>query len=441
MCSRRRVLLVATLCVSTTVAHAQHAAIPVRDISTPDARSASRFGTILGVRQLAGGKLLVNDGTRRQLLLLDSALGNPSIVLDSVAVGGTSYGPRAAPIIPFYGDSTLFVDGASLSLLVIDPNGRTVRVMSAPKPSDLRYLAGGTSGVDARNNLVYRGGLQVNRGGVANGAPVQLPDSAPIVRANFDTRQVDTIGQARIDNGTRTKVTTDANGRLTPVTTINPAPIYDDWTVLSDGTIAFVRGQDYHVDWIRPDGSRFSSPKMPFDWRRLTDDDKQKLIDSARTARERSGLNSSGATGATGATGASAGNGGITAVRSATVGGGVGGGVTIGGGGPSSTSFAFNDAKVVFVPLSEMPDYYPALRAGAAKADVDGNLWILPTTSAQSKAGELVYDVVNSTGTLFQRVRLPRGRSIAGFGRGGVVYLMYKDGDAGWAIERVKVSM
>ena len=94
---------------------------------------------------------------------------------------------------------------------------------------------------------------------------------------------------------------------------------------------------------------------------------------------------------------------------------------------------------IEFVPLKEIADYYPAIRSGAARADLDGNLWILPTTSAQSKAGELVYDVVNSKGELFQRVRLPVGRSIAGFGRQGVVYLMHRDTAKGWFLERTKI--
>ena len=34
-----------------------------------------------------------------------------------------------------------------------------------------------------------------------------------------------------------------------------------------DGSVAILRGRDYHIDWINADGSRVSSPKMPFDWK------------------------------------------------------------------------------------------------------------------------------------------------------------------------------
>ena len=436
-------------------------AVPVRDLSAVDAKSSEHFGNIFTVRQLVGGKVLVNDGVRRRLVMLDDKLSNPSVVIDSVSEGGNSYGPRAAPLIPYLADSSLFVDGASLSLLVIDPSGKVAHVMSAPKPGDLRFLAGGTSGVDQQGNLIYRG-LQVtiqNRGSATPGqaaAVVQPPDSAPILRANFETRTVDTVGRVKIQSGTRMNMSQGADGRMAMKMTVNPLVTVDDWAVLSDGTIAFVRGHDYHVDWIHTDGSKSSSAKLPFDWKRLTDDDKQKLIDSARTAADKAAEVAKANAGKPGAPSAEAA--GIermvAALGAGGGGGGAGGGVVVhrveisGAGGDRGAptvmasgpgGFQMGTTQIEFVPLNEIADYYPAIRSGAAKADLDGNLWILPTTSAQAKAGELIYDVVNNRGELFQRVRLPVGRSIAGFGRSGVVYLMYREGTTGWYLERTKI--
>ncbi len=457
--------LATALLVAATSVHAQPP-VPIRDLSAVDAKTPTHFGTILGVRPLGGGKVLVNDGGRRQLVMLDANLATRTIVVDSVSEGGNSYGPRAAPLIPYLADSSLFVDGASLSLLVIDPTGKVAHVMAAPKPADLRFLAGSASGVDAQGNLVYRGAMTINRSmmGPPGGTPgqppavIQPPDSAPIVRANFETRTVDTIGRVKIQSGSRVSMTQDANGKMEMKAIVNPLPTVDEWAVLSDGSIAFVRGHDYHIDWIRPDGKTSSSAKLPFDWKRLTDDDKQKLIDSARTAMDKaaadakaSGANPMAAMmGAAGgaATGGAPGGGGGMEVRVVMggPGGGGGGGMSIGAPGPGGPdgprnmqNFQMPVPKIEFVPIKEIADYYPAIRSGAAKADLDGNLWILPTTSAQSKSGELVYDVVNSKGELFQRVRLPAGRSIAGFGHKGIVYLMYRDGTTGWFLERTRV--
>jgi hypothetical protein len=110
------------------------------------------------------------------------------------------------------------------------------------------------------------------------------------------------------------------------------------------------------------------------------------------------------------------------------------------GGPPAAMMAMIGNVTVDYVPLKEIADYYPAIRPGAAKADLDGNLWVLPTTSAQSKAGELVYDVINNRGALIYRVRLPLGRLIAGFGHRGVVYLMHRDGAYGWQLERTTVA-
>ena len=86
-----------------------------------------------------------------------------------------------------------------------------------------------------------------------------------------------------------------------------------------------------------------------------------------------------------------------------------------------------------------MADYYPPIRYGGATADEDGNLWLLPTTSAQSRRGELVYDVVNPHHINFYRVRMPVGRSIAGFGKNGVIYLRYRSGEE-WRLKRTRVE-
>jgi hypothetical protein len=84
-----------------------------------------------------------------------------------------------------------------------------------------------------------------------------------------------------------------------------------------------------------------------------------------------------------------------------------------------------------------MADYIAPIRENAVRPDLDGNIWILPTTSAGAKGG-LLYDVVGPQGDLVERVQLPGGRDIAGFGKGGVLYLSHQTG-AGIAIERVKI--
>ena len=106
-------------------------------------------------------------------------------------------------------------------------------------------------------------------------------------------------------------------------------------------------------------------------------------------------------------------------------------------------TFSSSSATVppLFLPveLSEMPDYYPPIRPGSVKADRDGNLWIIPTTSVLAGDG-LVYDVINREGKLVERVRIPAGRTIVAFGRGGLIYLVSQYALGAQRLERARVE-
>ncbi len=386
--------------------------VPIRELGPVEAASSEPFRNIFGVREVQAGKLVVNDGVRRQLVLLDDRLQLERVLLDSASSGDRSYGPRASPTIPYLGDSTLFVDGAALTLLVLDGNGKVVRVMSAPSARDLRMLAYATSATDAQGNLIYVGSV----GGASYAivgpgikpTTIALADSAPLLRANFETRTIDTVGRLRRQAAVHTNSVQLGNGMMQVTKVLNPVTNIDEWAVLSDGSIAFIRGHDYHVDWVMPNGERRATPKLPFDWKALTERDKLALMDSARNAEE-------GAFAATK----------LAAKDRASM------------RGEASVGEARSmDPTIEFVPLKEMGDYFPAIRYGAARTDLDRQLWILPTTSAQSKDGELIYDVVNASGALTHRVRIPNNRSIAGFGKNGVVYLMFRDDAGVWHLER-----
>ena len=81
------------------------------------------------------------------------------------------------------------------------------------------------------------------------------------------------------------------------------------------------------------------------------------------------------------------------------------------------------NAQVNFVEPSELPDYKPAFFAGSVRVDTQGNLWIR-TIPTKAIPGGPVYDVIDRNGALVERVQVPAGRTIAGFGPGSVVYLI-----------------
>lgn len=337
--------------------------VPTRSVSAPTPVTTSRFGTILGIRQLRDESVLINDGERRQLIIVDPMHRTTTIIVDSVGGARQAYGPRATPFIAGRGDSTLFVDGASGSLVVIDPLGRIVGVQAPPSPRDMRFLASSPSAVDARGSLIYRAAVFTEQQAPhERGSPtiIIVSDSAPLVRANFETRTIDTLLRIKVNNGSRTETIRDEGGvTLSSKFVINPVLTIDDWAVLSDGSVAVVRGQDYHVDWIRPDGSRESTTRMPFAWKALDDNGKQALVDSARRVQEKQ-LDDAIA--------------GMRANQSTA----------------TTPPRPIVRPQVTFVPFAQMADFYPPLRQGALKADLDGNLWILPTTTQTAGQGSRV---------------------------------------------------
>ncbi|MEP6766566.1 MAG: hypothetical protein ABJB66_19785, partial [Gemmatimonadaceae bacterium] len=276
--------------------------IKVREVPAPVAVSTDSLGVRVSVRALSDGRVLVNDIQRYRVLMYEKTLKHFTPALDSSGTsgaigGGTGISVPSAHLIPMAGDSTMYLDIATRALLTIDPNGKVAHVTALPRPQDIMTLAVGyiygTPTLDSRGRLVYQGTppdqnkalIELNRkimtekSATAPGAV----DSAPIVRADFDTRKVDTIATVKIiQQYASVLASRDDRGNFTQKLIVNPTQTADEWGLLPDGTIAILRAHDYHMEWVDPDGTHRTSPKMAFDWKRLTDEGKQHVIDSIR---------------------------------------------------------------------------------------------------------------------------------------------------------------
>jgi uncharacterized membrane protein YgcG len=421
---------------------------PVRQIGRLERITTDSLASVATALPMPGGRVLVNDRLGRRVLLFDSTLSRPTIVADTTNVTANAYGQRPATLIRYRGDSALLIDQGSLSMFVIGPSGTITRVMAIPRPEDAQALMG-QAGFDGGGRLVYFNGLGQLPGVLMLGRGESISkirqmavgsmaaflelntDSAFIVRVDPVTRVLDTVTPIKIPKAKR-ELKADAQGLLVAIeATPDPLPLVDAWTTLPDGSIAVVRARDYHVDWLTPDGKWSSSPKMPFDWQRVSDERKQTLIDSTvkdwQATYDRVAGNSRG-TGA-GSAGAGSGRGGGGG------GGGRGGSGQPGGAGGGTFELAPTVARRS--SLNDVPDYMPpfSMRPSPIATDADGNLWIRTTTMAKDQP---VYDVVNRRGELSDRVQLPPFRTIAGFGP-GVVYMALKDSAGAVHLERARV--
>lgn len=466
---------------------------PIRRIESASALSTEQLGNIATVRELSGGRVLLNDATRRRLLLLDSTLKVISVVLDSLTEVENAYGTRGGTLIAYRGDSTLFADPGTFAMLVLDGNAKIVRVRSVPRAQDAGLLTGigtsnGVAALDGKGRLVYRMNAEAARPIAPPRSDMpympQQPDSAFVVAIDLNTRKLDTLGAYKIPkivySYSRSEFGFETRSAFPPL------PLVDDWAALPNGTVAFVRGRDFRIDYINPDGTKSSSEKLAFPWVRMTDDDKTRFVDSMKTVETKNAqsnfvsqmitwsnvLNKPYPASFKVPDGYELRNGfpndwilpsgmkfpanyvyacpltlpgtNTPAPQTTSVPIGPNGAPRCypnefanyyGGGGYTPPAPTYRAPTLI--PVSEMPDYKPPLPQNSVRADADGNLWIR-TVQMKPMPGGQIFDIVNPKGELFDRIQIPPGYQLAGFGAGKVVYLQVRDAQ-GLHLARVRL--
>ncbi len=405
---------------------AAQAPVPIRPLGRTVAVSAAMFTNLTHVRSLADGRVLVNDLSRRVVVMLDSALRDPVVVMDSAGGRPNSAGKYGGSLIPYLGDSTLYVDLEAMALVVLDPRGKIARVMAVPgKAGTASVLAPqlyGFPALDGQGRLVFQ--IRAERGPLLPIPPGTIrppqfsPDSAFVVAWKPETHRIDTLASVRIKPTVITfPPPASASGAVRPPP---PAPrllpAVDAWAIAANGDLALLRGRDYHVDWIDGGGTRLSSPRLPYEWQRLTEDDRIRIADSLSVVRDNSARHMLA----------------IMPPGAYPVYDAYGGlnGFTQKLGGVSPPTPVAKPLTIPTVPpynAASVPDYRPPFETGALRADADGHLWIA-FTPAKPIPGGRVFDIVDRAGTLIDRVQLPEGRTLLGFGAGGIVYLSSWDG-------------
>jgi hypothetical protein len=405
---------------------------PLRPLGPVVASSPTRFLGVGEVRALSDGRVLVNDSRARMVLMLDSTLrGTAKVVLDSAAGSSNSYSVRyPGLLLAGLGDTSLFVDPRAGAILTIRPDGALGTATALPPvPKDLAgneganaaswlAQAGGKPAVSTTLGLVYRHPLY------ARGAPkVRIPnpndttvfvvdDSATILAMHPATRSIDTL--AGFATGLVKRYAFLPGLRQTPANITQLPRLLttgDSWAVMADGSIGILHGREYRMSWIDAGGTRTESRPILYPWKRLSDADKQRIVDSANAeAQQKYDVEM-----AEGRTDSAAGRpyGPFRGMPAS----------------PFRPPRAVTANPLPHYDVNDMPDYVSPFVPGtrAFMADADNRVWIRVTRGGDRSTAE-TYDVVDRQGVLIDRVRLPEARQLIGFGPHEAVYLLGEDG-------------
>ncbi len=355
------------------------------ELTEPDATFPEAFSLIRGIRELPDGRVMVADPLGQTLAVLDMGRG----VADTI--GRPGQGPREYRqpdgLFPLPGDSTLLVDLGNGRLTALGPNGDFGETMPIGQ-GDARSGPRGFTiilprGVDQQGRLYYQ----------AMG--MGMRDSAPVLRYDRRTSDVDTIVRVALEGQSRSE-SGGANNRNVRVRSVPLSP-QDSWAVAPDGRVAVARAGDYHVEWIGTDGSVVRGSPVPYTPVRVRSADKEEWL-------------------------AQSGNGLRVSVEMEN--------------GQRRMSFARGGRGAPRPDASdyEWPDVKPPFVGGGVWVTPEGEMWVERSVSAGDPA---TLDVFDARANHKATVTLPKGRRIAGFGW-GTVYLVQTDEDDLQWLERYR---
>ena len=383
-----RVTLLSLACAGPAVAQSARTLPTIRDLGAPVATTTQSFRGMPTIRALSDGRVLISDATARSLVSFDSMLSKPQPVLTANGPVASQFPSRGGALLPLPGDTTLVFDAMSASFVVVDPGGQVARVISMPRSQDAYVLSNPTIGlpvIDSRMRMIYKTRMPPTGYSRATFNPI-YPDSTAVIAVSFETRKADTLAWMKIPPFVPSVSTVDPDGRRRFTSIQPPFELTDEWAALDDGTVAVIRWKDYHVDWIRPDGTKESSPRTAWNWVRMSDEDKGRFIDTLKTVLQKND----------------------SAQQSQIM----------MFGGPSLPPIW----ETLTVAPSEVPDYPPPFVPRATRVDLEGRIWLLERANIGSRA-PLVYDVIDRSGQIVDRVRMPANAAVLGFGPNGSVYL------------------
>jgi hypothetical protein len=367
--------------------------VPERDLADADARFPEAFGLVSTVRELGDGRVLIADPLGQALMVVDMTSGTA----DTIGRVGPGPGEYRQPdlVLPLPGDSTLIADLGNGRLVVLGPDlsfGETFPIAqgepSGPGLGGMNIIL--PRATDSRGRVYFQAlGMMMRPGG-------QLPDSGAVMRWDRSTGAIETVARVKLQERT---VETSGSGRNQNVRLRQiPLSPEDAWAVSWDGRVAAARSGGYYLEWTEPERGTVRGDDVIYEPVPIGRGEQEAYLDRAA------------------ATGLSISADITNGVQQMSFGRGGGR-----GGDPDVNDY-------------DWPDVMPAFASNGVRVTPEGDAWVRRSTSAGDPP---VYDVFGEDGQLKERVLLPRGREVVGFGLEHVYAAQRDEFDLIW-LERYK---
>jgi hypothetical protein len=395
-----RAVTVLALVVGSVPAAAQQVAL--KDLPKPEKEIEDPFTLITAAIEYSG-KLLVADAAETMLSLVDFADGS------KVQIGRRGAGPGEYTgllgLLRLPGDTLWVMDAQGQNA------GRFVSFLPNRKPgatfpfvmmntADSSTLTGPFY-VD-RRGMMYAGSLPLKiaaaSGATAGSgqANVGFADSTTLVK--FDPRDISSprtkIARLRFFNAGSMKQEVAGGTNLKMTMPYMGMGIADGWAMFPDGRIAIVRGSNYAVEFILPDGRPGVKTVIPYEHHKLGESDKKLEMDAARDLMKEQ----------------------MPMIKKML---------------PPGWTIQFD-----LLPPPSWPAEYPPISIIGVRAAPDGRLWVQRIVPKRIDREQ--WDVIDAAGKLIARWQLPPKTTIVATGD-GVVYTARTDEDDLRYVQRVRL--
>ena len=348
------------------------AAQEVASLEGPTSAYAEPFSLIGGIRELDDGRVLVSDALEEKLYVLDPELKT----VETISRKGQGPDEYRQPdgLFGWPGDSTLMVDLGNGRMTVIGSDygfGRTIPIV---QQEDMGLQIIMPQAVDGGSYLYY----QPRGDGM-------IRDSADIVRWQPDAGGTpEPVVRVKLADVTETTSGGGNNMRQE----VRPVPLSpeDGWSVGPDGDVSVVRSGDYHVDWVRPDGSVVSGSPVAYEPVSVKEADKEAWAEEL------------------------AANGMMMMVSNQN--------------GVMNASMRRGGGRTPAVDRFEWPAVKPPFDPGSVRVDSQGYVWVERHVPAGDSP---VLDVFDGEGDRVGSVTIPVRSSLRGFGDGTLYLTRWDD--------------